>query len=304
MTMPDPLLKTQPIAEALGVSVSTVKRWVDSGALPGSRTVGKHRLVPLSEAVGFARRRGMSLERLEALGDSPLFALTDGIGPEVCDALLAALRDGDRKRVRAIVFAVHESGCSISALADELIRPVMERIGHGWAVGSLDVSQEHQATQIIFGALSAVNDRLAHPVPSEAPIALGCASEGDFYQLPLLLAEMVLRERAWNVHNLGSNLPLRSLGGAIRRFRPGLVFLSVSHLADEARFVREYEVAFEAAAEVGAAVMLGGRGLTSELRSKIVCAGFGDRMAHLAEFAKRLVPPSSGVQDRSIPDSH
>jgi MerR family transcriptional regulator, light-induced transcriptional regulator len=295
MDIPDPLLKTQPIAEALGVSVSTIKRWIDSGALPASRTAGKHRLVPFSEAVRFARRQGLPLEKLEEMGGGPLISLREGIGPEVCEVLVAALRTGDRKRARAIVFAAHESGCGAAAIADQLIRPVMERIGHGWAAGSLDVSQEHQGTQILAGALSAVNDVLSRSVLPAAPVAIGTAPAGDFYQLPILLGEMVLRELGWNVHSLGSNLPMSSLAGAVRRIRPSLVFVSVSHCQDEEQFVREFELVHESAKIVKAAVMLGGRAFNPELRARIVCAGFGDRMTHLAEFAKSLSPPSSGV---------
>ena len=72
MTLADPLLKTRSVADALGVSVSTVKRWVDSGVLRGSRTVGRHRLVPFSEAVRFARGQGLPLGKLEGLaGENP-----------------------------------------------------------------------------------------------------------------------------------------------------------------------------------------------------------------------------------------
>ena len=46
------------------------------------------------------------------------------------------------------------------------------------------------------------------------------------------------------------------------------------------------------AAAVGAAVIVGGQALGPELRSRLIYASHGDRMAHLAEFARRLSPPS------------
>ena len=48
-------LKTQTVAEALGLSVSTIKRWVDSGSIGAVRTVGGHRLIPRSEAIRMGR---------------------------------------------------------------------------------------------------------------------------------------------------------------------------------------------------------------------------------------------------------
>ena len=55
MARPDDYLKTQTVAEALGLSVSTIKRWVDSGTIQAVRTVGKHRLIPRAEAIRMAQ---------------------------------------------------------------------------------------------------------------------------------------------------------------------------------------------------------------------------------------------------------
>ncbi len=179
-------------------------------------------------------------------------------------------------------------------LADDLIRPVMERIGHGWMVGSLDVYQEHEATQTVATALRDLVDRVALE-ERPGPMALGATTEGDPYVMAGLLGELVLRETGWRVRNLGVNLPLRSLAHAAIRHRPRLIFLSVSYLEDEDQFVREYRSFHEDATAVGAAIIVGGQALGAELRSRLNYASYGERMAHLAEFARRLSPPDAAA---------
>ncbi len=289
MAVGDPLLKTRQMADAIGVSVSTIKRWVDAGDLKASRTVGKHRLILLSEAIRFSRRQGLPVEGLEAFGRS------DEEIPRVVDdrlraRLTDALRQGDAFAAKSLIRAVLASGLGAAALADDLIRPVMEQIGHGWMVGDLDVFEEHQASHIVAAALTEQIGRASRGRNGTPPLALGATPEGDFYQLALLLGELVMRELGWEVRNLGVNLPLESLGHALGQYHPRLVYISVSHLHEEGRFLEEYLSFFETATAAGTPVIVGGRALGPELRTQLRYASYGDRMMHLAEFARHIGP--------------
>ena len=283
-------LKTQQLADALGVSISSIKRWIDKGAIRATKTMGKHRLVALSHALKFARDEQYPIENLLALsGRATITAVDDS----VVNDLVEALSSGDVWEVSGIVASALNAQRGAVALADDLIRPAMERVGHLWMIGSWDTYQEHQATQILVGSLLGLIRKVSRDEGPGRPLAIGATPEGDVYTLPILLGELVLRERGWDVRSLGSNLPLRSLAAAVRAYRPKLVFLSASTIVDKARFLQDYSYFYEAASQVGAAIILGGRALDAELRSRLVYASFGDRMAHLAEFA-RLICPETG----------
>jgi excisionase family DNA binding protein len=296
MTSPDRLLKTREVARVLGVSVSTIKRWIDSGALHATRTMGRHRLVRLSDASRFAQEQGLSEIRLEASAD-PRSRRFERVNDESRAALLGWLREGKAQEARSLIHSIHASGSSAPTLADDLIRPVMEGIGHGWMVGLIDIYQEHLATQVVESALLDLIEPFGERQAGSALLAIGAAIEGDPYVLPGLLGELVLRELGWDVRNLGVNLPLSSLANAVLDYRPRLVFLSVNYLTDEDRFVREYTSFFHTAVSKDAAVILGGRALGPLLRSRLVFASYGDRMVHLAEFARRFHPRTGASDD-------
>ncbi len=288
MVATETYLKTRQVADGLGVSVSTIKRWVDSGAMEATRTMGRHRLVLLSGALEFARRENFSLAGLLSLSASPNDRETD---QQVQADLLDALKKGATGEACRLIFSAHQSGRGADGLADRVIQPVMAAIGRAWMVGSCDIYQERQATQIITLALNELVNRSSRAMVNNRPLALGASIEGDHYCLPGILGELVLREVGWDIRNLGCNLPLRSFARAIRDHKPRLAYLPVSHLADRSEFLRDYAYVYEAATLADSAIILGGRALDRDLRSKLIHASFGDRMVHLAEFARRLLSP-------------
>jgi MerR family transcriptional regulator, light-induced transcriptional regulator len=298
VTSTETYLKSRQAAQALGVSVSTIKRWVDVGAIHASRTVGRHRLISMPEVVRFARENGLSVVSAKLSGKTEESDLETTID-KIRSHLWLALREGESREAKRLIHSFHAAGHGGVKLADQLIGPVMARIGRGWSVGAIDVFREHEATQTIARCLLELTEQVTRSQEerSSRPLALGATSEEDPYILPGLLCELVLREGGWDSRNLGVNLPLASLANAVRVYRPRLVYLSVSHLSDQGRFVREYFSFHETAAECGAAVIVGGQGLVSELRAQLVYASFGDRMAHLAEFARRLFPRSGERSD-------
>ena len=289
---PETYLKTQQVADALGVSASTIKRWVDSGAISATRTMGRHRLVALSSALKFAREEKFPTESLLAISGQDHACVID---EPLIEALIEALKLGRVREASSMIAAAFPNNRGAVDLADRLIRPLMERIGQLWLLGAWDVYQEHQATHVVAATLVDLIRKASRHDGPRGPFAMGAAPEGDIYILPGLLGELVLREVGWEVRNLGVNLPLRSLALAIRAYRPKLVFLSASVIADRVRFLQEYSYFYEAATQVGAAIILGGRALDPDLRSRLVYASFGDRMAHLAEFSRQLLPATEAT---------
>jgi MerR family transcriptional regulator, light-induced transcriptional regulator len=280
-------LSTAEVARALGVGVTTVKRWVDEGVLPAHRTVGGHRKVPLADVLRLVREGDLPRADLSLLTNSPAAAAGPGqFAPE----LFRALRKGDGQAARALIQVAYESGASVETLADEVIAPAMERVGHGWADGSLDVYQEHRGTQVCLAALLGLRSLLEPPPGRDRPLAVGGGPEGDPYLLANALAEMVLREQGWEAVNLGPNTPLPSFRKALRELRPRLLWLSCGYLADAESFLAQYGELYREAERAGVAVAVGGRALNEAVRGRMRYTTFGDGLKHLAAFARTLHP--------------
>jgi excisionase family DNA binding protein len=302
-------LKTQQVARALGVSVSTIKRWVDSGTIQATRTAGKHRLIPRVEAERLAREFGLTFDADRLAGDGedsdaapkdrpfPTTQIRTGtITSDLVDELVATMRRGRSHEVRDLIHQAYHAAGPV-ALADQLIQPAMVRIGHDWEVHGIDVYQEHRATRMVKLALFELiqqAEAAAGPLSADH-LAIGCSPEADPYMLPGLLCELTLRSLGWDVMNLGVNMPMPSLGKAVRAHRPRLVFLTVSYLPDLEPFLDGYARFFEAATACGTAVILGGQALRPDVRARMLAASFGDRMAHLAEFARLLTRPEAAA---------
>jgi excisionase family DNA binding protein len=71
------LLSPRQLATAIGVSESSLKRWIDDGLLSAARTAGKHRRIPLAEAIRFIRSQRAPLVRPDALGLPDLDAMVN-----------------------------------------------------------------------------------------------------------------------------------------------------------------------------------------------------------------------------------
>ncbi len=282
-------ISTMQAAEALGVSISTVKRWVDDGILPAHRTAGGHRKLLRAEVLALARQGALPNRDLTGLsvasfGDRPRDLQS------IAAALLTAVLQGDGIEVSALIRRTYHSGVAIETLADQVIAPVMARVGHDWETDRIDVWQEHRGTQLCAAAIYDLKDELEARAERRRPVAIGGAPTGDPYLLATLLAQCSLLDAGWAPVNLGPNTPLESLTNAMRELRPRLVWLSVSYLEDSVEFLCAYREFYHAAERSGVAVAVGGQALVDPIRSAMPYTTYGDGLNHLVAFARTLHP--------------
>jgi MerR family transcriptional regulator, light-induced transcriptional regulator len=226
----EPVLSPRVLAEAIGVSESSLKRWADEGRLAVERTSGGHRRIRRAEAVRFLREAGLRPVRPELLalpGDAG-GAVRGGVNRSaVAGLLVAALREDRAEEARSLLVGAYLDGASLPWLCDDAIRPAMEEVGRLWESGPSGILLEHRATETCGRVIAELRLLLPAAVP-EAPAAVGGAFGGDLYRLPSAMAAAVLAEAGYRVHDLGPFTPVEATIAAIERYRPTLVWQSFS----------------------------------------------------------------------------
>jgi methanogenic corrinoid protein MtbC1 len=294
-------LSPRQVAEAMGVSESSLKRWCDGGLIPTRRTAGGHRRVPVDGVVAFLRERGFDPKRPDLLG-LPAGAHRDRreLG-ELERRAGAALCAGNESDFASLLLGLYLGGRSIAELSDRLVAPAFELVGTSWAHGQLEVYQERRAVELVLKTVHELSRVIPAPAP-DAPLALSTTLEGDPYALPVALSELVLRDAGWNTTSLGSGNPAASLAAAIDDLSPRLLCVSASAIGDASAFTTGVNALYEHARSRGTALALGGRALTRELRERIRYSAYCESMSALVGFAEslwtRARPPARRLRKR------
>jgi len=285
------------VAQRLGMSESSVKRWLDQGTVPILRTAGGHRRVSqesveqlldqLKVSSVFPGLRGIDNGAADVLESAAVLA-DDGQGKtieEVVEAFRDALLDGDESTCRRLLDSIIDRGHSPSSAANLLITPAMHGFGHQWERGELAIYQERRACGISVELLASLKRQI--PVSDKGPVAIGGSPEGDQFHLPTAMVELALSECGWNAKSLGCNLPMAEFSAAVQEYRPRVLWISLSWLVDERKFVDDFNAMVDTLPR-RTVVLIGGRAATDSLRPQLRYTGHCDSIRHLTDLARRF----------------
>lgn len=277
----------------IGVSESSLKRWVDQGLINAVRTAGGHRKLAMEDVVRFLRQNNHPVVdpqvfQLPAVSPQSERGLKSG-----ADRMLQALVAGHEDLARQIIIDLYLAKHGVAGICDQVMASAFHQIGEKWSCSEIDVYQERRGCEIALRVLY----ELRRVIPQGDPrfIAIGGTLQGDQYSIPPTMAELVVRDAGWHSVSLGTSLPVSSFLKAIDETKAQMLWLSVSNIADESSFLGDMRLISEATSRRGIALAVGGRALTEELRREMSYSAFCDTMQHLDHFARTLLSAAASA---------
>ncbi len=290
-------LSSKEVAQFLGVSEASVKRWADSGLLPVEKTAGGHRRFSPKDVALF-RRAGSHEAHTRALKNSfpaPSRRHTsdcmnseqesdDSLAAEMYQTLIA----GNNEEASALLLIQYLNGRSVASIADMILCAPLRKIGDLWHRGELSIVQEHVATRAALMALQTLRTAIGSNADGGL-LAVCCSTEEDFHELPVQLAALILEAVGGEVVNMGTSTPFYALAEAVASFKPQLVCVASTILTNLDRAAREYEGLRKAAKAAGASIVLGGAGFAdAQVRRRFPAELHADNFQQLEAFAAKL----------------
>lgn len=265
--------RIKTVAEMTGIPRNTLIAWERRlGVLAPERLANGYRLYS-DEDVGVLRRLKAEVERgvaiSQALESLRRAAVSAEAGPPAAadtaaerDRLFDDLARFDRQAGdRTLSVLAH---LPYATLIDEVLLPLMRRMGDEWEAGRITVAQEHFASAYVREQLVAMLLRLgAQPNRGEH---VACVTfPGDRHELALLALTVHLVLRGCRVTYLGVDVPEDALIDFLDRVRPDCLCVSIIVAVDPAT-LSSFARALRRAAPATTRIVIGGAGLPPRAR--------------------------------------
>jgi MerR family transcriptional regulator, light-induced transcriptional regulator len=211
-------------ARRVGVTPELLRTWEQRyGLLQPARTPGGFRLYGEEDAERVARMRralgeGWSAAEAARIALEPAPS-SDGLIEDARTRLMSAIESYDEAAVQTVL----DDGLAafgIEAFVRELILPTLAAVGRGWEQGTVEISQEHFASNLIRGRLLSLARLWGR---GAGPLALLACAPGEQHDISLLAFGIILRSHGWRILFLGADTPLSTVHETARTTAPAMI---------------------------------------------------------------------------------
>ena len=243
------IFNSDELANILGVNVSTVKRWADSGKIDCVKTKGGHRKFHIQHLRTLIKSdsklsSNINLSFLIHNDKKLITAIETKNFKKIISYTLKSLISDNIDDFNSITSSLIIKGFSYSFIFDNILNPVLIKIGELWSVGELSITEEHLATIRLKNFLSSINKDLKSTISSKNNLNAYCFTfSGDGHDIPLYMAETIFYQfDNISVYNLGASLPIHDFIKSSNINNPDIIFISIVYIEDKKRFENDVNV--------------------------------------------------------------
>jgi excisionase family DNA binding protein len=259
-------LNSKEVASIMGVNVSTIKRWTDSGKLDCYQTVGGHRKFLLSHLKIFLKEKINQKLRVNIIqylnkGEKELVQRIDRIDYKYLRDYLFQL--GLQQSVDSIHDVINSlliKGEPHYRIYDELILNVLNRIGDLWSNNKLSIADEHTMTETIRNVMYRIHSEISKN-NVKIPKKIICMTlTNDEHEIPLVMIQSILDEINIPSTNLGPNMPVPEIESKIQAVNPTHLIISSNYVLDADTFNSEISRLIQFCHKKDIEILIGGSG--------------------------------------------
>ncbi|MBN2709700.1 MAG: helix-turn-helix domain-containing protein [Calditrichaceae bacterium] len=256
---------TEETAKLLGVNISTIKRWTDSGKLKCTKSAGGHRKFHLPQIAEFLKKRNkenpeIRLLPLQSPDDIELnYRIIKADYVYLIDYVLQQALSVNRNRLLQILKGLYLSQQPLHKIYDLLISPVLIKIGDLWANGMISIPEEHLASIAIKDAIIRLQGIIKLPLPTKG-IVMCMTLPDELHDIALKMVDHILEFEGYKVLNSGQNTSLQKIEQIFEDYVPKNLYISSIFVSDAKSTEREFKKICGICLKFGVDVFIGGTG--------------------------------------------
>ena len=259
-------LNSKEVASIMGVNVSTIKRWTDSGKLDCYQTVGGHRKFLLSHLKNFLKEKinqKLKVNIIQYLnkGEKELVQRIDRIDYKYLrDYLFQLSLQQSVDSIHDVINSLLIKGEPQYRIYDELILNVLNRIGDLWSNNKLSIADEHTMTETIRNVMYRIHSEISKNNVKIPKKVICMTLTNDEHEIPLVMIQSILDEINIPSTNLGPNIPVPEIESKIQVVNPTHLIISSNYVLDTDIFNSEISRLIQFCHKKDIEILIGGSG--------------------------------------------
>ena len=273
-------ISSNDAAEILGVNISTLKRWTNSGVIECAKTAGGHRKFTMQNIRDFySNQKQLGKNKslgLENKNHKKIYELINKKEYAELSRILAdASLESDDLTVNTVVNGCYMKGVAVEKIFDEIVEPGSIIVENGLRQNYITHAETFISRKMITRAVEALNQGKPNGT-FNGKTALCVNFEDNLPDLGVVMSEIVLRHCGFNVLNTGSHAELGDLKSLIEKKNIDILLF---HLCDMQCCMATIKDNLDKTAKQTQDIIK----LSKSLGSKIIFGGSGLKFLPLAQ---------------------